>query len=65
MVVFIFYTYTNNKGIRKIFFHIRLCRAFLAGHFGKKTFQISLSNVNAIIKILNTVILHCKLENDL
>jgi len=41
--------------IQKIFFHITLCRAFFAGHFGKKMFRISLRNDDVLVKVLNTV----------
>ena len=54
-VHFCFYAWTNNKDTLKIFSHIRLCRAFFADHFGKKTFFISLRNDVIIVKILNTV----------
>ncbi len=50
----VFYTYTNYKGIQRIFFDVRLCRVFFADHIGKKAW-ISLRNDDVIVKILNTV----------
>ncbi len=41
--------------IQKIFFRIRLCRAFSGDHFDKKKFQISFRDDDVIDKILNTV----------
>jgi hypothetical protein len=41
----------KSQSIQKIFFCIRLCRAFAADHFGKKTFRISLRNGDVVVKI--------------
>ncbi len=43
------------QSIQKNFFHITLCRAFFAGHFGKKMFRILLRNDDVLVKILKTV----------
>jgi hypothetical protein len=58
-----FHIFTNYRSIQKIFFHIRFCRVFFADHFGKKTFGISLSNDDVIVKILNTVYAYLSEKN--
>ncbi len=43
----------KTQSLQKIFIFIRHCRAFLADHFGKKTFLISSINDEVMVKILN------------
>ena len=41
----------KSQNIQKIFFHIQLYSACFTDHFGKKPFQISLRNSDAIVNI--------------